>query len=73
MRGVFRRNGADTYDHGRGWTSDVREMAEESHVDHANLKSVAPPLIMLAVMVGGVILNLVWSFPTWWGRCWKRL
>jgi hypothetical protein len=48
-------------------------MAEESHVDHANLKSVAPPLIMLAVMVGGVILNLVWSFPTWWGRCWKRL
>ena len=38
-------------------------MAEHSEADHAELNRFEPPLIPLAAMVGGVILNLVWAFP----------
>ena len=37
-------------------------MAERSSADHADLRRLEPPLIPLAAMVGGVILNLVWRF-----------
>ena len=38
-------------------------MADESHVDHAELRRLEPPLIPMAAMAGGVLLNVVWSFP----------
>jgi len=38
-------------------------MTEGTNVDHAELGRLEPPLIPLAAMVGGVLLNLVWAFP----------
>ena len=47
-----------------GWgAGEVGEMAERSNADHADLNRLEPPLIPLAAMVGGVILNLAWPFP----------
>ena len=38
-------------------------MVDESNVDHVDLRRLEPPLIPLAAMVGGMVLNLVWAFP----------
>ncbi len=38
-------------------------MAEQPSGDHAELGRLEPPLLPLAAMVGGLLLNAVWRFP----------